>query len=125
MDQGETLKRSYNLGWFLGEIQLQFPASSRYLILSDNVSFNNLAKSSGYRVRDGVVSHSGQGTLTDKQRLMILVDFFLLGDSSRIHQVSSYSWGSNFSETASLVFNTDLVKSLDLSEKLKFSLNFS
>lgn len=122
--QGETFKRSYNLNWFLEAIQSQFPASNRYLILSDNVSFNNLAKSSGYRVRDGVVSHSGQGTLTDKQRLMILVDFFLLGASSKIHQVSSYSWGSNFSETASLVFNTDLVKCMDLSEKLKSSLRF-
>jgi hypothetical protein len=124
MDQSETFKRSYNLDWFLEAIQSQFSVSSRYLILSDNVFFNNLAKSSGYRVRDGVVSHSGQGTLTDEQRLMILVDFFLLGASSRIYQVSSYSWGSNFSETASLVFNTDLVKSMDLSEKLKFSLNF-
>jgi len=48
----------------------------------------------------------------------------LLGDSSKIYQVSSYSWGSNFSEAASLVFNKDLIKSKDLSEKLKFSLNF-
>lgn len=117
-------KRSYNLDWFIEAIQSEFPASENYLILSDNFSFNVLAKNSGYKVRDGAVNHSGQGTFTDEQRLMILVDFFLLGDSSKIHQVSSYSWGSNFSEAASLVFNKDLIKSKDLSEKLKFSLNF-
>ena len=104
---------------FLIEMSKEFIGSENYLVLSDSQYFNELAKKKGFKIREGVIAHSGFSELTDNETLGILVDFFLLAHSKTIHQISSYSWGSGFSQLAASVYNIPISRNDLLTEKLK------
>lgn len=107
---------------FLNQLKGEYSDFGRYLVMSDSQYVNERAKEFGYIVREGGVSHSGLGSLSESERIGILADFFLMSECTKIHQISSYSWGSNFSETASLVFNKPLAKNSRMSHAIRSSL---
>jgi hypothetical protein len=104
---------------FLIEMLNEFIHPDNFLVLSDSQYFNALAKKRGFKIREGVVAHSGLSELTDNEALGILVDFFLLAHSKTIHQISSYSWGSGFSQLAAGVYDIPISQNDILTEKLK------
>ena len=104
---------------FLNDMSNEFIRPENYLVLSDSQYFNELAKKRGFKIREGVIAHSGFSELTDNEILGILVDFFLLAHSKGIHQISSYSWGSGFSQLAAGVYDISISRNDLLTEKLK------
>ena len=104
---------------FLNDMSIEFIRPENYLVLSDSQYFNELAKKRGFKIREGVIAHSGFSELTDTETLGILVDFFLLTHSKTIHQISSYSWGSGFSQLAAGVYNIPISRHDLLTQKLK------
>ena len=51
---------------FLNDMSNEFIRPENYLVLSDSQYFNELAKKRGFKIREGVIAHSGFSELTDK-----------------------------------------------------------
>ena len=114
------------LNEFSCELVKEYNPPADYLVLSNSAVFNALAKENGFKVREGLVAHSGYSELTDDEALGILLDFFLLSHSKTIHQISTYGWGSGFSQLAACVYELPILSNSSLTEKLKsFSRNGS
>jgi hypothetical protein len=104
---------------FLTDMSNEFIRPESYLVLSDSQYFNTLAKQRGFKVREGVVAHSGLSELSHEEALGVLLDFYLLAHSKRIHQISSYAWGSGFSQLAAGIFDVPITQNDILEKSLK------
>ena len=104
---------------FSHELVKAYNPSDNYLVLSNSNLFNSVVRKNGFKVYPSVVAHSGNSELTEEETLGILIDFFLLSHSKTIHQISSYGWGSGFSQLAANVYDIPILSNELLTEKLK------
>jgi hypothetical protein len=80
-----------------------FDSDRKYLIMSDSVRLRQMLKTSGLNVLPGSAAHTGYGDVQGEGLEQTLSEFFLLLHSEKIIQISKHSWGSGFSETASIL----------------------
>ena len=80
-----------------------FDSGRNYLIMSDSIRLKQMLKTSGMNVLPGAAAHTGYGVAQGEGLEQTLLEFFLLLHSEKIIQISKHSWGSGFSETASML----------------------
>ena len=80
-----------------------FDSGRKYLIMSDSIRLRQMLKTSGMNVLPGSAAHTGFGDVQGEGLEQTLLEFYLLLHSEKIIQISKHSWGSGFSETASIL----------------------
>jgi hypothetical protein len=80
-----------------------FEPKREYLVISDSMVLRKLLVVSGLNVVPGEAAHTGYAADAGSAVRQTLLEFFLLLNSEKIIQISNHSWGSGFSETASIL----------------------
>jgi hypothetical protein len=87
--------------------------NTRYIILSDSIKLKKLIKLrfSNFYTELKQITHIGELSINTSESIInTLTDFYLMSYSQNIISISSYEWGSGFSEWCSIIYNIPYLK---------------
>lgn len=90
--------------------QLDFNKSTRLLLLSNSNKVRAHFASLGIESPSAHVQHSADPEATQSSISNMLTEFFILGNSKHIYQLSTHEWGSGFSSLAAKLFDVPISK---------------
>lgn len=88
----------------------KLPDTEKYFISTDSKDLSQYLSEKGLDLLPGSVAHFGLENPDRSALRDTLFQFFTLKDAENIHQISSYGWGSGFSETAAVLGRKKLIK---------------
>lgn len=87
--------------------------NTTYIILSDSIKLKKLIKLrfSNFYTELKQITHIGELSINTSESIInTLTDFYLMSYSQNIISISSYEWGSGFSEWCSIIYNIPYLK---------------
>ncbi len=90
--------------------KLDFSSSRKIILLSNSNSVRKYFSDIGIVSPAAHVRHSADPAATASSISNMLSEFYILGKSEHIYQLSTYEWGSGFSSLAAKLFNVPITK---------------
>ena len=79
-----------------------------YVLIASNDMYIKHVKLSNVIIPELERGHVGLHTISEKQCEDTMVEFMLMTTCNKIYQLSSYGWGSGFSDIVSKLYNIDI-----------------